>query len=107
MGGHLVRPHVINALEAKFVGKRVTTEALLKATNLYREQVTAVMLALSKTEGSGVVLVSRGVWDYKVGIPSQRQQAADTIFEVVGVSVNGDTLVRGDETGRVYKVVAI
>jgi len=111
MGGHPVRPHVINALEAKFRGRRVTTEALLEATNLEREQITAVMLALSKTEGSGVVVVSRGVWDYKVGVPGQRNKAAkpmvtDSIFEVIGRTAEGETLVKG-ESGIVYKVVPV
>ena len=107
MGGHPVRPRVIGALEDRFTGRRVTAEALIKATGLGREQITAVMLALSRTEGSGVVSVTRGVWDYKIGLPEQRQESPDTIFEKVGVSMNGDLLVRGDETGRIYKVVAI
>jgi len=122
MGGFPVRPEVLRVLEANFQGKRVTRDDLVQRTRFTEAQIRSAMRGLAETEGSGVEVVARGnVWDYKVGIPAQRepQQAppkvpgprqrkvVDTIFEAVGTSLEGETLVRGAESNRIYKVVPV
>lgn len=106
MGGSPVQPKVIEALEEKFVGRQVTIDQLLRATGLERSQLFPVMLRLSQSEGSGVVRVGTGVWSYRAG-EKPADTGTDTHFELVGRTAERDEIiVRGDVTGRLYKVVA-
>lgn len=104
MGGFPVKPRVIEMLEARFVGKRVTRADLHRISGFTEEQLRAAMRSLAEEPGSGVTVVARGnIWDYKVG--QTPTEPVDTLYETVGTSAGGDVIVRGDVTGKLYKVV--
>lgn len=110
MGGSPTTPRVLAVLNTKFNGKAVTLDQLTKATGLTNGQVQHVMARLVADENITCSVVTRGrMWKYG-GIAGTDDENAvtDTLFEVVGVSAkDNDTVVRGDVSGKLYKVVAL
>lgn len=107
MGGSPVTPKVLSVLNAMFNGKAVALDQLTKATGLDAKQVQHAMTRLVADEGISCVVVTRGqMWRFDGVMTSD--EVADTLFEVVGTAAKGgDTIVRGDVSGKLYKVVAL
>lgn len=108
MGGHPVTPRVLTALNTKFNGKAVTLDQLIKETGLDSKQVQSAMSRLVADDSIACTVVTRGqMWRFD-GAQTGEAEIADTLFEVVGTAAKGgDTIVRGDHTGKLYKVVAL
>lgn len=108
MGGHPITPVVLNVLNEKFNGKAVTLDQLVNATGRDRKVVQAAMARLVADEAVACTVVTRGnMWRYD-GATLGGTEIADTLFEVVGTAAKGgDTIVRGDVSGKLYKVVAL
>jgi hypothetical protein len=108
MGGSPTTPRVLAALNTKFNGKVVSVEQLQSATGLNDGQIRASMRQLASRDDLSITVVQKGnVWKYD-GVKADNVEISDQLFEVVGTSAKGnDTIVRGDVTGKLYKVVAL
>lgn len=108
MGGSPTTPRVLAVLNTKFNGKAVTLDQLTKATDLTDSQVQHVMARLVADENISCIVVTRGrMWKYG-GVSASDVSPTDTLFEVVGTAASGgETIVRGDVSGMLYKVVAL
>jgi len=108
MGGSPTTPRVLAALNTKFNGKVVSIEQLQSVTGLNDSQVRASMRSLASRDDLVITVVQKGnVWKYD-GLTAGDAEISDQLFEVVGTSAKGnDTIVRGDATGKLYKVVAL
>jgi uncharacterized protein with PhoU and TrkA domain len=108
MGGHPVTPRVLALLNTKFNGKAVTLDQLVAGTGLDGKQIQSAMSRLVADTNISCTVVNRGqMWKYD-GPASDDVAPTDTLFEVVGTAAKGgDTIVRGDHTGKLYKVVAL
>lgn len=108
MGGSPVTPRVIAVLNTKFNGKAVTLEQLIQGTGFDGKQIQSVMSRLVADDNIACTVVTRGnMWRYD-GAAQVDAEVSDTLFEVVGTAAKGgDTIVRGDATGKLYKVVAL
>lgn len=79
-------------------------------TGLEVHQVQSAVARLIGRENLPIrVVLKAQVWRYEPGKASDTlTEATDTLFEAVGVTAKGsDLVVRGDVTGKLYKVVAI
>lgn len=109
MGGHPTTPKILSALNTKFNGKAVTLDQLIKETGLDGKQIQSVMKRIVADEHLSCTVVTRGqMWRFDGATANSGDVVADTLFEVVGTAAKGgDTIVRGDHTGKLYKVVAL
>lgn len=109
MGGHPTTPKILSALNTKFNGKAVTLDQLVKETGLDGKQIQSVMKRVVADEHLSCTVVTRGqMWRYDGPKVDNGHAVTDTLFEVVGTAAKGgDTIVRGDHTGKLYKVVAL
>lgn len=107
MGGHPVTPRVLAVLNTKFNGKAVTLDQLVKETGLDGKQIQSAMSRLVADDNISCTVVTRGqMWRFDGAAADA--EISDTLFEVVGTAARGgDTIVRGDHTGKLYKVVAL
>jgi hypothetical protein len=107
MGGHPVTPRILAVLNTKFNGKAVTLDQLVRETGLEAKPVQSAMSRLVADDNIVCAVVTRGqMWRYD-GPAVDDGEVTDTLFEVVGTAAKGDTIVRGDATGKLYKVVAL
>lgn len=108
MGGHPVTPRVLAVLNTKFNGKAVTLDQLVQGTGLDGKKIQSAMSRLVADDNIECTVVTRGqMWKYG-GATVNNGEVTDTLFEVVGTAAKGgDTIVRGDHTGKLYKVVAL
>lgn len=108
MGGHPVTPRVLAVLNTKFNGKAVTLDQLVQGTGLDGKKIQSAMSRLVADDNIECTVVTRGqMWRFD-GAKTDEADIADTLFEVVGTAAKGgDTIVRGDHTGKLYKVVAL
>lgn len=109
MGGHPITPAVLNVLNEKFNGKAVTLEQLQAHTGRDRKSLQSAMARLVADDNITCAVVTRGqMWRFD-GLAVQGEHCVtDTLFEVVGTAAgNGDTIVRGEASGKLYKVVAL
>lgn len=109
MGGSPTTPRVLAVLNAKFNGKAVTLDQLVAGTGLDGKQIQHVMARLVLDENLSCLVLNRGqMWRYNGPTANDGAEVTDTLFEVVGSTAKGgETVVRGDHTGKLYKVVAL
>lgn len=109
MGGSPVTPRVIAALNTKFNGKAVTLDQLVKETGMEGKQIQSAMSRVVADEAFTCTVVQRGqMWRYDGATSSPEGEVTDTLFEVVGTAAKGgDTIVRGDVSGKLYRVVPL
>lgn len=109
MGGFPVTPRVLALLNTKFNGKAVTLDQLVQGTGLDGKKIQSAMARLVADANIGCTVVNRGqMWKYDGPVADVGDGVTDTLFEVVGTAAKGgDTIVRGDHTGKLYKVVAL
>ena len=110
MGGHPITPVVLGVLNEKFNGKAVTLDQLVAQTGRDRKVIQSAMARLVADENVACTVVTRGnMWRYDgAATLGDENVIADTLFEVVGTAAKGgDTIVRGDVSGKLYKVVAL
>lgn len=108
MGGHPVTPRVLAVLNTKFNGKAVTLDQLARETGIEPKPIQSAMARLVADEAVVCTVVTRGqMWRYDGAKVDDSTTITDTLFEVVGTAAKGDTIVRGDASGKLYKVVAL
>lgn len=109
MGGHPITPIVLSVLNEKFNGKAVTLDQLQAHTGRDRKSIQSAMSRLVADENIACTVVTRGqMWRFDGATANSGDVVADTLFEVVGTAAKGgDTIVRGDVSGKLYKVVAL
>lgn len=102
MGAPRTTPKVLDALN-KRRGQTVTVTDLAKATDLDEDQVKSAVSRLINRDGLPVTVLSKGAaWRYEVD--GMNGQTPDTLFEMVGTAAKGDIVVKGDVTGKLYRV---
>lgn len=107
MGAPRTTPKVLDALN-KRRGQTVTAADLVKATGLTEDQVKTAVLRLIAREGLPITTVSRGsAWRYDADGVNGQTMGPDSLFEVVGQASKGDIIVKGDVTGKLYKVLPL
>lgn len=87
----------------------VSVNDIAAETGLEVHQVqSAVQRLIGRDDLPIKVILKAQVWRYE---PNSRNEgpaeASDTLFETVGTAAKGDVIVRGDVTGKLYRVVAI
>lgn len=108
MGAPRTTPAVLAAFN-KRPHLDVSVNDLAADTGLEVHQVQSAVTRLIGREGLPIkVILKAQVWRYEPGKPSDTlTEASDTLFEAVGTAAKGDMIVRGDVTGKLYRVVAI
>lgn len=108
MGGIPITPAVLTVLNEKFNGKAVTLEQLQSLTGRDGKAIQSAMQRLVADENVACTVVTRGqMWRFDGAAAVVDNDVTDTLFEVVGTAAKGDTIVRGDASGKLYKVVAL
>lgn len=108
MGAPRTTPAVLAAL-AKRPHQDVHASDLAADTGLTVKQIqTAIQNMIGRDSLAIKVVLKSQVWRYEPGKPGDGlTEASDTLFEAVGTAAKGDVIVRGDVTGKLYRVVAI
>ena len=117
MGAPRVRPAVIEHFLAN-AGKSVSMAHLVQATGLTSDQIRPVVRKLIQSDAPITAVVPGQVWRFDVDAdqpsatvttlkPKTPATSPDTLFEAVGKNAKGETIVRGDVTGALFKVVRL
>lgn len=107
MGAPRTTPQVLDALNKKR-GHTVTVADLTASTGLNAEQIQSAVKRLISRNGLPITeVVKANAWRYEREDAAQGKEPADSLFEVVGEAAKGDIIVRGDVTGKLFKVLPL
>lgn len=110
MGAPRTTPRVLEALTQRR-GREVGMQELETATGLDDKQIRSAIRSLIEREQQPITVVQRGnMWrlENPVAKPALRVvKPTDTIYERVGLTGNGDVIVKGDQTETLYRLTAL
>ena len=113
MGAPRVTPRVLACFEDTG-GKHVSMTHITRATNLTPEQVRPAVRKLIEQGAPIEVVVPGQMWRAiepsaraKKAAPAPVETPRDTLFEAVGQNAKGETIVKGDVSNALFKVVRL
>jgi len=105
MGAPRTTPVVLAAL-SKCPNQDVAVNDLAAETGLNVQQVQSAVSRLIGRDNLPIKTVLKAqVWRYEPQAAGVVTEAKDQLFEVVGEAAKGDVIVRGDITGKLFRIV--
>lgn len=107
MGYPRTAPKVLEALTYR-QGRDVGIQELQAATGLSEKQIQNAMRSLIDRDGRAITVVQRGtMWKLNNPTVVPPRPSTDALFKVVGRASDGSPIVRGDQSGTLYRLTAL